>query len=188
MLAERLSGGWQGAFTKVAALAVALMALSSIREGAELLGYVLPASDSQAVSTAQQTGLVVTGGSVGTVDVLETHGTTNAQRWLETAQGGGTVAAQQDERAGVQEVTINVEDAGYVPAHVRVRVGMPVRMHLVTNGVYSCVRAFVIPALNVERVLPASRSEVIEFTPTKTGEIPWSCSMGMFGGVMEVVE
>ena len=68
------------------------------------------------------------------------------------------------------------------------KAGVPARLTLITDNIYTCTRAFVIPAFNVQKLLPATGSEVVEFTPTVLGQIPFMCSMGMYGGFIEVVE
>ena len=90
--------------------------------------------------------------------------------------------------SGVQEVTIKVIDRGYEANINSLKVGVPVKLKLVTNGVRSCARAFTIPELNYFKVLPATGSEIIEFTPRKTGNLIYTCSMGMYTGSFNVVK
>ena len=78
-------------------------------------------------------------------------------------------------------------NSGYEPTQLELRAGVPARITLVTNETYSCSRAFVIPALGVERVLPETGNEVIELMPQEIGSIPFTCSMGMYSGVIDVV-
>ena len=90
--------------------------------------------------------------------------------------------------SGVQEVTIKVTDRGYEANINSLKVGVPVKLKLVTNGARSCARAFTIPELNYFKVLPATGSEIIEFTPRKTGKLIYTCSMGMYSGSFDVVK
>ncbi len=71
--------------------------------------------------------------------------------------------------------------------HLTIKAGTPVRLKLVTNNVYSCARAFTIPALGVERVLPATGTEYVDIPAQSPGRLAFPCSMGMYGGVIEVV-
>lgn len=87
---------------------------------------------------------------------------------------------------GVQDVTITVKNFGYESDTRVLKAGVPVRLHLVTNGVGGCARAFTIPDFNISKVLPLSGEEIIEFTPEKTGNLTYSCSMGMYTGVFRV--
>lgn len=90
--------------------------------------------------------------------------------------------------SGYQEATITVRNNGYDSDITTLKLGMPVRLKIITNNIYSCSRAFTIPSLNISRVLPATGEETIEFTPTKLGRLAYSCSMGMYTGAFTVVE
>ncbi len=89
---------------------------------------------------------------------------------------------------GKQEVTIKVESRGYNSNFNTIKVGVPVKLTLVTNNVLGCSRAFTIPDLNIFKILPVTGSEVIEFTPTKTGLLTYTCSMGMYSGSFNVIK
>jgi sulfite exporter TauE/SafE len=82
-------------------------------------------------------------------------------------------------------ITINVENYGYNPDIVKAKAGVPIKLRLITNNTRSCSRAFVIPALRKQLVLPATGEEVIEIPAQQSGtQMPFSCSMGMFGGTI----
>ena len=206
----RLSRAWEGTFLHIAATAIAIMALYSIFGGSRLLGVVMPTfAGSQSVAQAQ---LATSESESGTLDdeVDEADEALFAtspdllaapalpapneppaeiidmtQSWM---VGGANGEANLDATGTIQEVTITVEEARYVPARIQMKAGIPARLTLITDNIYTCSRAFVIPAFNVQKLLPATGSEIIEFTPTSKGQIPFMCSMGMYGGVIEVVE
>jgi sulfite exporter TauE/SafE len=81
---------------------------------------------------------------------------------------------------GVQEVTVQVKNNGYEPSTTNLKVGVPVKMTLITNNTLGCSRGFTIPAYGISKALPATGQEVIEFTPQKTGTLLATCSMGMY--------
>ncbi len=87
---------------------------------------------------------------------------------------------------GVQKVTISIENNGYNPKRFKVRAGQPVELTLVTNETYSCASSFVMKAFNLNLQLGPNDSQTVTFTPTKKGRYQFSCSMGMYTGVMEV--
>ena len=97
-----------------------------------------------------------------------------------TAQAVGSVVN------GVQQVTINVESRGYSPNRFAVNVGQPVELTLVSNGVYSCASYFNFPAFGIRAQLKPTDSQTFTFTPKETGTFTFSCSMGMYSGVMIV--
>lgn len=108
------------------------------------------------------------------------------------AATGNVSGAQDGQVAGVntegkQEAVITVLENGYSSSVSKLKAGVPVKLKLVTNGTRSCTRSFTIPQLNISKVLPQSGSEVVEFTPTQTGRLSYSCGMGMFGGTFQVI-
>mgnify|MGYP000296446484 CR=1 FL=1 len=89
---------------------------------------------------------------------------------------------------GVQKVTLTVSNGGYSPRYFRVQSGVPVQLTLETDGqVYSCATAFTFKAFDIYDVLKPIDSKVHKFTPEKKGRYTYSCSMGMYSGVMEVI-
>jgi len=98
------------------------------------------------------------------------------------AQGNTVV---EPDLPGGAYVTINVQNTGYKPETVRAPANEPVTLRLVTQGVYSCSLAFVIPALGVQEFLEPTGETRIEIPPQSAGtRIPFSCSMGMYTGVI----
>ncbi len=88
---------------------------------------------------------------------------------------------------GVQEVIINVSNSGYKTDTKQVKIGVPVKLTVITKSVQSCARSFVIPSMNINKLLPSSGVEIFEFTPDKLGPLTFTCSMGMYTGSFEVI-
>jgi len=79
-----------------------------------------------------------------------------------------------------------VDADGYHPSTLpELSVGRPVRLIIDSEDTYTCASSFVIPGLGIEKRLKPGEN-VIEFTPTSSGEIPFSCSIGMYRGAFEV--
>lgn len=87
----------------------------------------------------------------------------------------------------VQTATINVFSNGYSPRNITLKKGVLTRVTLITDKVYSCASSFTIPALNINKLLPATGKTILEFTPTRTGPLAFSCSMGMYTGRFNIV-
>ncbi|MGH2544688.1 MAG: sulfite exporter TauE/SafE family protein, partial [Ardenticatenaceae bacterium] len=111
----------------------------------------------------------------------------NLERWSAQAEGGNATTVREQSGAAVQEVTIAAVDWGYEPSWVQVRAGIPVRLSIVSDKLYSCSRNLVLPALGVDILLPETGTETVDFTPTAPGQINFTCGMGMYGGVIEVL-
>ncbi len=87
---------------------------------------------------------------------------------------------------GVQTVTTTLSAAGY--PEFTVQAGVPVHWDLkVPAGTLTgCNRTVVVPAYNVQKALQVG-DNWIDFTPTATGTIPFSCWMGMVDSRIHVV-
>jgi sulfite exporter TauE/SafE len=82
-------------------------------------------------------------------------------------------------------ILINVKNTGYLPAKITARAGQALKLKLVTKGVYSCSRAFTIPGLNIEKLLPATGEEMLDIPAQQAGtSLQFSCSMGMYTGTI----
>lgn len=92
-----------------------------------------------------------------------------------------------DEEPVQQTIEIKVTASGYSPNRIQVRKGVPVTLKLIGVDAYSCAAAFRIPSLGIKKNLQANETQIVTFTPEKTGKIPFSCSMGMYSGVIEVI-
>lgn len=86
-----------------------------------------------------------------------------------------------------QNPVIIVTSNGYKPNYIRVKRGESVTIKLSAKDAYSCASAFRIPSLGISKNLQANETQSITFTPEKTGKIPFSCSMGMYRGIIEVI-
>ena len=65
--------------------------------------------------------------------------------------------------------------------------GVPVQWIINGKEITGCNRAIQVPAYNLEfDIVPGE--QVIEFTPTETGTVAWSCWMGMIPGSFTVVD
>lgn len=85
-------------------------------------------------------------------------------------------------------VNIKVSNSGYQSDVNTLKVGKPVTLNLSAENVTSCARAFVIPSLNISKLLPSTGTTTLEFTPTTVGKLVYTCSMGMYTGSFNVVE
>ncbi len=86
-----------------------------------------------------------------------------------------------------QNVEIMVTSSGYWPQYIKVKKGRPVNIKLTSKDAYSCASAFRIPSLGIVRNLQANETQTISFIPDKIGQIPFTCSMGMYTGKIDVI-
>jgi plastocyanin domain-containing protein len=124
--------------------------------------------------------LAVIGGV--TALVLQNISNTNKNTGAVTNIAGATLS----NTAGAQEVKMRVTGSSYEPSTLTVKVGQPVRWVVDGTNAVGCTKYIVAQELGVSRKLNPG-DNVIEFTPTKTGIISFSCSMGMVNGRFQVV-
>lgn len=86
-----------------------------------------------------------------------------------------------------QNPTILITSRGYTPNYVAVKQGEPVTLNLKSQDAYSCALAFRIPALGIKKTLDPTDTQTITFTPKEKGKILFTCSMGMYRGVIDVI-
>jgi len=84
-------------------------------------------------------------------------------------------------------IEIMITSSGYSPNYFQVNKGQPVTLKLTSRDAFTCASAFRIPSLGISRNLQANETQTLTFTPQQAGKIPFSCSMGMYTGVIEVI-
>ena len=87
----------------------------------------------------------------------------------------------------VQTVSITIEPKRYTP--IVVQKGIPVNFIIKANpsSLTSCNGILTIPEYGIEKELKPGEN-IIEFTPRETGNIPYSCKMGMVKSKIIVVD
>ncbi|MFN0158032.1 MAG: efflux RND transporter periplasmic adaptor subunit [Bacteroidota bacterium] len=90
-----------------------------------------------------------------------------------------------EKNAANNEVGILVKGR-YSPEVIHVKVGKPVTMHFYRDEDADCTNEVVFESLGIRRRLPARETTTIIFTPTDTGEVAFSCGMGMVRGKLIV--
>lgn len=83
------------------------------------------------------------------------------------------------------EITVDVTNRGYSPASFQAKANESLRINLVTDNTSGCSRAFVIPSLGIEKILPTTGTEIIDLPAQPVGTLRFSCSMGMYRGEIQ---
>jgi uncharacterized protein len=89
-------------------------------------------------------------------------------------------------RDGKQFFTMEQWAGGYNPSEFTIKKGVPFVWQINSKDSYTCASSLVVPSLGIRKSL-VSGANTVEFTPTKTGQIRFSCSMGMYRGVITVI-
>lgn len=97
------------------------------------------------------------------------------------SQPGNTVAPV--DALASATLRLAAKNNGYFPETLVATADAPVRLDVVTDRTTSCARAFVIPGLGVETILPETGTVPIEIPPQAAGTVMgFTCSMGMYTG------
>lgn len=86
----------------------------------------------------------------------------------------------------IQVVRMTQNARGYSPNSFTVKKGIKVQWIVTSTDPYTCASSLVSKKLNIRQALKEGEN-IIEFTPTETGKIAFSCSMGMYSGSFNVV-
>jgi heme/copper-type cytochrome/quinol oxidase subunit 2 len=173
-------------FMRFVAVAMLLIGLYTIDTGLALSGS--PLSLTRRLNDAQQAQSVERANQSGLLPAPRASSGQELQEFNPNASGPsapGTVAVE-DEYAGDESVvTIVVKNNGYQPSQVSAKAGIPIRLRLVSKDVYSCSLAFVLPTLNIMESLYPTGETWIDIPAQEKGTyMPFSCSMGMYTGMI----
>ncbi len=91
-----------------------------------------------------------------------------------------------NETATEQTIRMTQGSNGYSPNSFTITLGKPVKWIVNSTSPYTCSSSILMPAYGINKTLAAG-DNIISFTPTKIGTIPFSCSMGMYRGQFVVV-
>jgi sulfite exporter TauE/SafE/plastocyanin domain-containing protein/copper chaperone CopZ len=88
---------------------------------------------------------------------------------------------------GVQIVRMTQTSSGYSPSKFTIAKNVPVRWIITSKNPNSCSASILMNKYGIKKFLTAGEN-VIEFTPTESGNLPFSCSMGMYTGSFSVTD
>ena len=87
---------------------------------------------------------------------------------------------------GVQVLRIDANSGGYSPAAVAAKAGVPTKVVFHTDNTASCIVYTVFPSLGGQVLLPPSGDTEVDLGVLAAGEVPISCSMGMYTATIVV--
>ena len=91
-----------------------------------------------------------------------------------------STVAQSTQTTSAQTIDIRAK-GGYAPRVINAQAGKPATLRVTTQGTYDCSSALPIPALGIQKTLPASGITEIAIPSQKSGtNLLGMCSMGMY--------
>ena len=148
-------------FFKTAGVVVVSLAIFNIQNGYNLTGFNLGSIPANIIATVFLPN-----------DVAATSGSSDPNVSLQN---------------GVQVINMTQDGSGYHPNSFTIKKGVPVRWVVTSTDANTCAASIFSAQINVRKILSLGQN-VIEFTPTETGSIRFSCSMGMYTGSFNVVD
>jgi len=88
-------------------------------------------------------------------------------------------------KEGYQEIRMEVNRYGWTPDKFVLQKDVPVKWIVEGKEINGCNNAIQVPKLGLNFDIKPGE-QIIEFTPTETGTVSWSCWMGMIPGVFVV--
>lgn len=149
------------------------------KSAARLQGTVTKLAAAAVVVTglvAINSGLILQGSSFTLSDVTDAM----------FGGGQGEAVATVDAN-GVQQLVVEARNRSFAPSRIEARAGTPTVLTLRTSSTTGCTRAFVIPSLGLQEILPETGETPIDLGVLEAGTLRFTCSMGMYRGEINVV-
>ena len=78
---------------------------------------------------------------------------------------------------------ITIHATNYEIDNPYIKAGSTVTVTITNTSGAGCIQAFTIPQLQIQKLIPVGKEEIITFTaPNQKGDLPFMCSMGMYRG------
>jgi sulfite exporter TauE/SafE len=87
---------------------------------------------------------------------------------------------------GHQTVELTATSDGYSPSTLHAQAGIPTTLLIHSDQAQGCVRAFTVPELNLQHILPAIGDTRIELGTPHPGTLAYACGMGMYTGTIQL--
>ncbi|MBV1788090.1 cupredoxin domain-containing protein [Marinobacterium sp. D7] len=84
------------------------------------------------------------------------------------------------------QITINVKDGVYDPAHIRVQAGESAQLRFVRRDPSPCASVVVFKDFDISEELPLNQPKVVSLQPMQPGHYPFTCQMQMYRGELIV--
>ena len=97
-------------------------------------------------------------------------------------------AAQQAGGAASKTLRVAVDDKGFHPPSLALKLNVPSKITFLRTADVPCATSVIIPDYKVNQDLPLNKPVVVNLTPRKAGEITFMCGMGMLKGKLVVAE
>lgn len=96
------------------------------------------------------------------------------------------ITKEADMKSEYQEIGLQIKADGYSPDVIIAKKGVPLRINITSDSNAGCPVKLVFPEFNINRTIPAGKTDVIEIFPDKEGVFNYRCTMDMYRGKLIV--
>ncbi|MHB8873735.1 MAG: cupredoxin domain-containing protein [Myxococcaceae bacterium] len=84
-------------------------------------------------------------------------------------------------------IEISVTEDGFEPTPIKVKKGEPLKLVVTRKIEATCAKQLILDEAKINVELPLNKAVEVSFSPSKSGEVKYGCSMGkMIAGVLIV--
>ena len=106
---------------------------------------------------------------------------------IAASYGCGSTGHASEARPNGGVVIMEVTEAGYVPARIKVKRGEPLKLLITRKSDATCAKEIVIDEPKINTPLPLNKQVEVAFTPSASGDLKFGCSMDkMVSGIITV--
>ena len=102
--------------------------------------------------------------------------------------GSQTASASASNSAPADAIKVTLSSKGYEPARIEAKKGQPIKLAFYRADAENCGGEVVFPSQGIRKKLPVGQTTVVEVTPKETGELAFTCGMGMLRGALVVAD
>lgn len=101
---------------------------------------------------------------------------------------GAFVGSSEVVEAHTRTVKIKVDKNGFSPSSIDAEAGHKLNLVFKRADKNNCGNTVVFPKLKIRKSLPVGRDVIVSVTPRTSGQITFTCGMGMYKGSIVVTE
>jgi hypothetical protein len=159
---------------RLVGVVVIAFAVVNLGSGLRLAGLTLPGTVVAPIAAVEGTGPTATSTPVDT----------GSARGPATNPGAAT---DPGATAAKQTLTTYQDAGGYSPPSVSIYAGVPTTWTIESSTVQTCAAFFVVPDLGIQMIFKKG-ANTIELPALPAGTLSYTCSMGMYGGQITIVD
>lgn len=107
---------------------------------------------------------------------------------LLSVAGGALLLTASVAEAHTRTVKVRVDRDGFSPSSIDAEAGHKINLVFNRADKNNCGGTVVLPKLKIRKNLPVGKDVVVSVTPTRAGQISFTCGMGMYKGSIVVSE